>query len=658
LINSGNGGLRVPKGARRALLSVLASLWMCAAGSVTASAHTLFIGSDPPEGGVVYTAPDRVNLDFTSPVLLLYSHATLADSQGRQTAIPDSALGVDPQYPTRLVIKLPPLGHDSYRLSFKTRDSVDLHDTEGSIVFGVAVAPSLKAQAAVTPSASWTEVLLRWVIFSGLAGLVGGLLFALFLLPGGVARRFRAKAQELAFWIATTGAALVVSGELGTLVLEEFRAGGAPVPLDRLLLGSSFGSRLVISSLVAAGAGLLTAWLAWNAHRGRTAESPLRRLRRAGLLALTSASSRACLLAVALAGALGMSGHVGASMQPSLGDALVRAAHLLSLSVWVGGLVAIVSVLGVQRALPVSAGWTVLKRFSPVAGAALLVTITSGLLMAGTEVASVTAALSTQYGIALLLKVGLVGLVALLGLRHAIVVARAPRAAQGLPLRTLLVEGSGALLVVLLGAFLGASFPAVGAQFDPPAARPLATQTVDFKDLTVRLSVEPNQPGTNLVAVNVINKRRPVPAPVSQVSVVVGDSVGGSRPVLSATADQGGRYDVGSADLTPGGLRMTVWITRVGMAPIAQTFNWTVPPAPVARHPVVVSNAPVAPAANALAVGLFGLGLLVWLAVFVVRPARGALRLEPWTGPAWPVPTFIRRVLGRAALGSTIWVRH
>ena len=542
------------RAARTAIVGAALALWLCAAGSVTASAHTLFVGSDPPDGGVIYSAPDHVTLDFTSPIMLEASQATIADSEGRLTVIPDSDLRLDPQYPTRLVVKLPPLGHDSYRLSFKTRDSVDVHDTEGSIVFGITVAPALKSEAAASPAASGSEVLLRWLLFSGLAGLVGGLLLALFLLPGDVVNAVRARAQATALLVALSGAVLVVAGELGMLVLAVQGAGGVSrLPLQRLVMGSDFGTRLLTSSLLATGAVLLIAWLALGALRGRPIENVISSARRSGLSILTAASLRACLLAVALAGALGMSGHVGASTQPGLSDAVVRGAHLLSFSVWGGGLVAIVAAVAGNRHMPGGVAWAVLRRFSPIAAGALTVTVGSGLLMSGKEVASVTAALSTQYGIALLIKVGLVGLVALLGLRHAIKVACAPREGAGrFPLRSLGVEAAGALLVVLFGAFLGASFPAVGAQYDPPPAQQrLAAQTVDLRDLTVRLSVAPNQPGRNLVAVNVINKRRPVPARVTQVYVIVGDSLSGTRPALSSSSDQNGRYDVGSADRPP-----------------------------------------------------------------------------------------------------------
>jgi copper transport protein len=659
LTKSWYSSFKVSMRARTVVLGALASVWMCAAGSVTASAHTLFVGSDPADGGVVYAAPDHVNLDFSGPVLLAYSHATLSDSEGRQTVIQDTSISVDPRYATRLVVKLPQLGHDSYRLSFQTRDSADLHDTEGSIVFGVTVAPSLKSQAAASPTASWSEVVMRWALFSGLAGLVGGLLFALFLLPAGLSRERRAKAQSVALWIATGGAAVVLTGEVGTLLQVAYQSGSSPAALDRLLMGSDFGTRWLVSSSMATGAGLLTAWLAWNAHRGRPAEDPIGELRRRDLLALGSGSVRACLLAVLLAIALGMSGHVGASRQPGIGDAVVRAAHLLSFSVWAGGLVAIVAVLGIQRTMPAGTSWAVLKRFSPVAAVALLGTVVSGVLMSGAEVASITAALSTQYGLALILKIGLVGVVALFGLRHALMVARGPREGQRLPLRTLGLEAGGALLIVLFGAFLGSSPPAVGAQFDQPApSQSVATQTVDLRDLTLRLSVEPNQPGRNLVAVNVINKRRPVPAEVQQVNVVIGDSVTASRPVLTATASQSGRYDVGAADLTPGKVGLTVWIIRAGVPPIQQTFTWSVPPAAVARHKVVVSDAPIAPVANVVAVALIGGGLLCWLWLFVMRPGRRDESVTEGAPRQRRIPQAVIRVLARAIPSAELGARH
>ncbi len=646
------------RAARTAILGAALALWLCAAGSVTASAHTLFVGSDPPDGGILYAAPEHVTLDFTSPVMLGASQATIADSEGRLTQIPDSDLRLDPQYPTRLVVKLPPLGHDSYRLSFKTRDSVDVHDTEGSIVFGITVAPVLKSQASASPAASGSEVLLRWVLFSGLAGLVGGLLLALFLLPGDVVTAVRARAQARALLVALSGAVLVVVGEVAMLGLAVYGAGGlSRVPLQRLLLGSDFGIRLVISSLLATGAALLVAWLALRARRGQPTENVINNARRSGLSIVTANSLRACLLAVALAGALGMSGHVGASTQPGLTDAVVRGAHLLSFSLWGGGLVAIVAVVAGNQHLPGGVAWAMLRRFSPIAAGALTLTVASGLLMSGKEVASVTAALSTQYGIALLIKVGLVGLVALLGLGHAIRIARAPREGAGrFPLRSLGLEAAGALLVVLFGAFLGASIPAVGAQYDPPPTpQRAAAQTVDLNDLAVRLSVEPNQPGRNLIAVNVINKRRPVPARVTQVGVIVGDSVTVTRPFLSSSTDQNGRYDVGSADLAPGQLSFTVWIIREGVRPLQQRFEWSVPPATAARHPVVVSDAAVAPVTNAAAAAVLGAGALVWLWVFLGRPGRSPIPLSTGSPGSRRLSRLVPRRLLRAAPSAAAW---
>ena len=74
--------------------------------------------------------------------------------------------------------------------------------------------------------------------------------------------------------------------------------------------------------------------------------------------------------------------------------------------------------------------WAILRRFGALAAGSLAALLITGLFMSGQQVASLDALLTTLYGRALLLKIGLAAAVALIGLRNA--AALHPRVAAAL----------------------------------------------------------------------------------------------------------------------------------------------------------------------------------------------------------------------------------
>jgi copper transport protein len=265
------------------------------------------------------------------------------------------------------------------------------------------------------------------------------------------------------------------------------------------------------------------------------------------------------------------------------------------------------------------------------------------------QVATVTALLSTQYGAVLLTKVGLIGVVALFGLRHALLTWRglmrrsAPltRFPSRLPL-TIGLEATGALAVVALAAVLGASAPAIGPQFAPPDLTPNITQlTKDQDDLLITLAVKPNRSGPNLVSVRLVNTTRPARAPVQSVTILVRppDDAQGQ---LMATTRSGLAFDAGSVRLGAGDVSFTVRITRAGLGDTVVNIPWRVEALDVVRVPVVVSNQSLAPVVNLLALLLLTLAALGAVAAValvrrqsrpVAQPAQAARQ-----GVAGPLP--------------------
>jgi len=336
---------------------------------------------------------------------------------------------------------------------------------------------------------------------------------------------------------------------------------------------------------------------------------------------------------VALALTEALSSH--AASQPGRMILLVAAdtLHLLAAGIWAGGLLALaLAVLPMLRRENESAvlAWAILRRFGALAAASLAVLAVTGLYAGGQQVASLDALLTTLYGQSLLVKIGLAIGAALLGLLnagtlHPRVAALLPKRRRGpRPLislaRRVLLEGIGAALILLLASLLGATQPARGPAFDPPAPQPTPeTITTSAADLIVMLSVKPNQPGQNFMAINVFNTRRPAPAPIQRVAVEL-QSPGqpGARRLLAVAPLDGAHYQIAGETIdTAGNWAFTVLIDRPGLAEARVRIPWAVQPATAAQAgPAWISNQPLGPAltlaAGLLLLGLAGAGAALW----------------------------------------------
>jgi copper transport protein len=613
-----SGGLHGQALARSFALALVGAALLTVAGAVPVLAHTALLGSDPADGSVLGQAPSKVALDFTSDVAPQLTRAAITDSHGHTTQLPPGAISVDRRYSTRLWIQLPSrLPRDSYRLSFDTHDSDDLHETTGSIVFGVATSPVQPSQTAAAAPPNPIEAGLRWISFLGLSALLGALALAFGVLPRPLRLRTAelARAQRRLFTIALSGVAIIAAGQTALLALQLGTA-GAGGDLVSLVLSSGFGRRWLVSVAFAIGLAPLIWWLRRGVVGGRPAAGPVAELRREGAWARLSTATRVCLLAAGQAVALAVSGHSGGDAAPTVSDVALRTLHLVSTSAWAGGLLGLSAVLsiGSLRAL----AWPVLRAFSPFAAVCFAGAAVTGLLLSGGEVASITALLATGYGLTLVAKVVLVAAVGLLGLRHAIRIARRRRSDAEAPPRTLRLEALGAVLVILAAGVLASSQPALGRQFDPPPpAPPPSAQTADVGDLVVRLSIEPNRPGQNLVSVYVATKRQPAPAAVDDVKVVLARPGRTAQTLDARTGDGFSRFDAGAVDLTAGDMAVNVEVHRSPLPATTQRFGWSVPAAQVPRHPVVVSDArysslsAVAAALLTLAGAIFA-GAILW----------------------------------------------
>jgi putative copper export protein len=450
----------------------------------------------------------------------------------------------------------------------------------------------------------------------------------------------RARVQAALLSLALGGALAHLASGAALLALQASGLGPdlrSTVP--RLVTGSEYGSRWLASTMLAVALVLFVTLLRRSATGGGVPRLGAE-FGRLGPWALLTAQVRTLLLAVALAAATAVSGHAAGASGLTAGEVLLRTTHLLAMGLWAGGLLGLVIGLLVLRrsGVEVTGGVrTLVLGFGPYAGVGFALLGVTGLLLSGSQVASMTALLSTSYGLVLALKVAATGLVAIVALRHALFTWRGlgSKGRHQRPPRALLatagLECGGALIVMLLAAVLGSSAPARGPQFDPVSTDAPATQvTRQSGELLGAVSVKPNRLGPNLLSVQVVDSRRPPLAAITGVTILLRQPGGSGRSETLATTRTGSRFDAGSVNLTAGDLDVAVLVHRSGLTDTMIQVPWRVNGPEVVRAPVVISAAPLAPSVN-LAATLVALAAAVVLLAGVLRGRRQ--RVEE----SWPV---------------------
>jgi copper transport protein len=459
---------------------VLAVLINMFGGTQTASAHASVLRTDPPDGAVLSAAPKQLHIWFSEAILLKLSHFELDDSHGRRIAISPAHAGPAVQASSRglggaadetaaVVIDVPPLAPGAYRLSWRVVSAVDLHSTTGDLAFGIQSAADIAKLPTAGATPSPTEVLLRWVNFGGIAGLIGAMGVALLVVPaslsgsgtsGGRAPapadpteassqpELGAELRRRLLGLGTWSGVAALLGGLGLLAVQATAVGdrstGIIADMWSVLTSTAFGVRwtlgsAVLTSLILIGHSLrkATATVAQPLERPMSAKAERHVAtpgnQTPGLADSASVStaargqaSRALLallavLALALLVLQALQSHAAAAIDSSPMDILAATAHLLGACVWTGGVVALaVGCASLLRRGPeaVALARATLRRFGLPALASVVVLAVTGLYAAGRLVATPDALLLSLYGQTLLLKVGLVLAVGFLGLFH------------------------------------------------------------------------------------------------------------------------------------------------------------------------------------------------------------------------------------------------
>jgi len=608
-----------------AVVAWVAAGWLL--GAPPAAAHALVVATNPAAGGVLPRPPAELRVVFSEPVRPLGQGLTLRGGRGEVRLGP---VGHPPGHPDVLAATvLARLGDGAYTAVWRIVSVDDGHVEAGSFVFAVgagsSVGPASPGPRQLPPPG---QAAARWVAVTGVLTLAGLVLSALALWG----RAGRIGPGEPAYGrLVLAAAGMAAVGLVGELVVDAGTATGGG--LLGGLLPTAIGSFVAASPAAAARIAIPLALVLAAALLVRHA---VRRGRRPGTAAVAPAAGAVAALVL---------GAHATGLQPRWWFLLLETIHLLAVAVWVGGLVALVS-LG-RRVTTAT-----VRRFSALALRAVVVIAVTGALEALGEVPGRAGLTHTDYGRTLLVKLGLAAGVLLLA---AVVRLRLlPRAHEEHPPRRLRglvsVEAAGALAVVLVAAVLANTVPA-GEVIDTLAAGRVAggpqQQRLAAGSLHLQLGLEPGTVGLNILSLRLTDPGgRPVEGPRA-VRVTVADQAGRVAPApLTAPRVAAATYRVATDAFTvPGRWQVTVASPAADLQLQALVG--------IAAAPATVGATPPDPP-DALVLGGRAGSALVGLTAFVagsglVVRVRGGLGIPP---PLAPRPLRILGPRGRPVAAS------
>ncbi|MER6460260.1 copper resistance protein CopC [Streptomyces sp. NPDC001228] len=374
-------------------LALLGSLLtaLLLASAAPASAHAALRGSDPADGAVLKSSPGSVTLTFTESVGLLDDSFRVYDPTNHRVTTGGPGHGPGGADTARITFPKR-LGTGTFTVAWRVV-SADSHPVSGALTFSVGEPSATTAAVPVgpveNPATSSLYDIGRYVAYLAVALLLGGIAFLALCRPPDPA--------PLRGPIRTAWWTLLAATLFLFLLRSPYEEGTSPAAaFDLSALGRTATGRpgLVLVArvaLLAVTAGLYAVLVRRRADRFRPSSRPF--------LVTTG------VLAVALALTWATAEHASAGIQVPM--AITSSVlHLLAMSLWLGGLTALLTLL--RRIDAGSLPAAVVTRFSRVAFASVTVLVVTGVYQSWRGLGSWQALTGTAYGRLLLLKIAAV----------------------------------------------------------------------------------------------------------------------------------------------------------------------------------------------------------------------------------------------------------
>jgi copper transport protein len=435
---------------------------------LTAAAHALPQTAIPPEGAEVQTAPKVVEITFGETPDPKLSSITVVNGSG--VSVDAGPTVVVPGHPLELEVSLKPIGTGVYTVTWKTVSETDGHLATGAYAFGVgesaANANAHASRSVVSPPPSVLAVVGRWLFFIGVMGTIGVASTCLFAL------------EDLPDWTGRILGGAWISGAIGLACVVEAQREAAGVGLGSLF-STSLGAIAIerIATMAVTGLAVIAVSVVPTAPK-RVAVT---------LAGIGAAASMWVDVAAS---------HAGAQAPVAL-NLIAQWAHVAASGVWIGGLLVLILAI---RGRPSELKGRAVRRFSTIAGIAIVLVALTGTFRAVIEVGSIGQLFGTAFGVLVLIKVGLFLILAALGAINRY--RNVPRSAS--VLRGLRRVGStevmiGTAVVVVAAALVNVAPPvASAAAISTARSSQLVVTGSDFATtVKVRLTVSPGTAGFN-----------------------------------------------------------------------------------------------------------------------------------------------------------------
>jgi copper transport protein len=502
---------------------------------LTAAAHALPQSATPPGGAEVQAAPAVVEITFGETPDPRLSSISVVDSSGKNVdAGPTTVVA---GHPLELETRLKPLGDGVYTVTWRTVSEVDGHLATGAYAFGVGVSATSSSasatRAVVSPAPSILAVAGRWLFFVGLMAIVGLASTCLFAL------------REVPRFAPHVLGAMFVGSALGVAAIVEAEREAAGVEWSAVFttsLGSTVLERLI--ALLVIGLGGIVA------SRAATVTA------RAGVALAGIGAAASMWIDVAAS-------HAGAQA-PVAVNLLIQWAHILASAVWIGGLLVLLLAI---RGEPSEMKAGAIRRFSTLAGIAIVVVALTGTFRAVIEIVSFGQLFGTAFGVLVLVKVALFVILAGLGAVNRLGnVPRSSTVLRGLRrvASTEVLIGAAAVLIAATLVNVAPPLASASAATTTQASQLVATGSDFATTVKVRLVMSPGSPGFNNFSLRIASYDTGAPVNASSVRLEFAQPL---RPQLGESTLALKRQSDGSYRARGGNLSIAgVWEVAVIVA--------------------------------------------------------------------------------------------
>lgn len=358
------------------------------------SAHNTFSESTPGDGQVLSVAPTTWSIVFENSVPLNSASGVVTNGDGTRTTLStprhgatenviifDLPAGLSGEISTRWRL----VGVDGHVISGRVKFSVQ-QDAQPQISSAApTITPTFEPESEAQATSEKIRTALRFTNFTAIV-LLGGLLFVEIFIAAGALFTQRGKLM-----------ALLSAGFLAIIPITQFFTFSGDINFEQKGMLATAGDAIGLTAggmhLIRAISGLLIALIVLSVLKSRQLEKHH--------LVLIGQTSVFYLISLAYVG------HSRSQALPWLGIP-IDVLHTVSISVWLGGLIAIVFV--VLPMVDPAQGLQSFSRFSYIAKRAVALIVVTGSIQSLRLHGNPVSLLSNSHGLLLLLKIALVGI--------------------------------------------------------------------------------------------------------------------------------------------------------------------------------------------------------------------------------------------------------